>query len=239
MKWTWQQRGRNDHANWKVQTARLASALLRWEHQAFDKAQNEPTSNEEAGLPFTATVVVIDVFDRSSRTFTSRSGEVYPNEMLIRGGCLASSPLVPVTAFSLDCLRFYRALRSRCSSYSVETFVKTLADIHHVHFHSYHVAQFSQAFAVYDNLQLHLSNDLDMLLGRTDTDWHQKHKCPACSYELDDESPLRPQMMFSMDGNNSLKRLLKGGHEDVGSYSPAYFISLLDVNQFANEVTRI
>ncbi|KAG8752940.1 hypothetical protein FRC12_011728 [Ceratobasidium sp. 428] len=239
MKRTWQQCGRNDHANWKVQMARLASALLRWEHQAPDEAQHEPTTNEEAELLFTATIVVIDVFDRSSRTFTSRSGEVYPNETLIRGGCLASSPLVPVTAFSLDCLRLYRALRSRCSSYSVETFVKTLADIHHVHFHSYHVAQFSRAFAVYDDLQLHLSNDLDMLLGRTDTDWHQKHKCPACSYELDDESPLRPRMMFSMDGNNSLKRLLKGGREDVGSYSPTYFISPSDVNQFANEVTRV
>ncbi|KAG8708373.1 hypothetical protein FRC09_001286 [Ceratobasidium sp. 395] len=78
-----------------------------------------------------------------------------------------------------------------------------------------------------------------MLLGRTDADWQQKHKCPACLYKLDNESPLRPQMMFSMDGNNSLKQLLKGGHEDVGSYSPAYFISPLDVNQFANEVTRV
>ncbi|KAG8685049.1 hypothetical protein FRC09_014992, partial [Ceratobasidium sp. 395] len=239
MKRTWQQRGQNDHANWKVQTDRLASALLRWEHQAPDDAENQVTPNEEARLPFTATVVVIDVFDRSSRTFTSRSGEVYPNETLIRGGCLSSSPLVPVTAFSLNCLRLYRALRSRCSSYSIETFVKTLADIHYVHFHSYHVAQFSRAFAVYDDLQLHLSQGLDKLLGRTDADWHQKHKCAACSYELDDESPLRPRMMFSMDGNNSLKRLLKGGHEDVGSYSPAYFLSPSDVNQFENEVTRV
>ncbi|KAG8722579.1 hypothetical protein FRC09_006050 [Ceratobasidium sp. 395] len=219
--------------------ARLASALLRWEHQAPNKAQNETTINEEARLPFTATVVVIDVFDWSSRTFTSRSGEVYPNETLIRGGCLASSPLVPVTAFSLDCLQLYRALWSRCSSYSIETFVKTLADIHHVHFHSYHVTQFSRAFAVYDDLQLHLFKDLDKLLSQTDANWHQKHKCPACSYKLNDELPLRPWMMFSMDGNNSLKQLLKGGHEDVGSYTPAYFISPSAVNRFANEVTRV
>ncbi|KAG8725372.1 hypothetical protein FRC09_001176 [Ceratobasidium sp. 395] len=233
------QRGRNDHANWKVQIPRLASVLLRWEHQAFDEAQSEAVSNEEGDLPFMATVVVIDVFDRSSRTFTSRSGEVYPNETLIRGGCLASSPLVPVTAFSLDCLQLYRALRSRCSSYSIETFVKTLADLHHVHFHSYHVTQFSRTFAIYDDLQLHLSKDLDKLLGRTDVDWHQKHKCSACSYELDDELPLRPRKMFSMDGNNSLKRLLKGGHEDVGSYTPTYFLSPSNVNRFKNEVTRV
>ncbi|KAG9086850.1 hypothetical protein FS749_003328 [Ceratobasidium sp. UAMH 11750] len=42
-----------------------------------------------------------------------------------------------------------------------------------------------------------------------------------------------------MDGNNSLKRLAKGGHADVGSYTGFYFLPATEVDIFQNEVTRI
>ena len=37
--------------------------------------------------------------------------------------------------------------------------------------------------------------------------WHLKNTCPACSYQLHGEKKLIFDMLITMDGNNSLKRM--------------------------------
>ncbi|KAG2109486.1 hypothetical protein DEU56DRAFT_874508 [Suillus clintonianus] len=40
-------------------------------------------------------------------------------------------------------------------------------------------------------------------------DWHVKHACPACTYKLTDEPELTFSLLYAMDGNDSLKRVLR------------------------------
>lgn len=44
---------------------------------------------------------------------------------------------------------------------------------------------------------------------RDSPDWRLKHACPACTYKLADEEPLLYTMLYTMDGNDSLKRILR------------------------------
>jgi hypothetical protein len=45
-------------------------------------------------------------------------------------------------------------------------------------------------------------------LGR-DSSWRLKHACPACTYKLEDEDALIFERLTTMDGNDSLKRVLR------------------------------
>lgn len=45
-------------------------------------------------------------------------------------------------------------------------------------------------------------------LGR-DSKWRLKHACPACTYKLKGEDALIFDMLTCMDGNDSLKRVLR------------------------------
>jgi len=45
-------------------------------------------------------------------------------------------------------------------------------------------------------------------------DWHLKHACPACTYTLTDEEKLHFKILYAMDGNNSLKRILQHSLDD-------------------------
>jgi hypothetical protein len=47
-----------------------------------------------------------------------------------------------------------------------------------------------------------------LLLGR-DSKWRMKHACPACMYKLEGEDKLIFDMLTTMDGNDSLKCVLR------------------------------
>ncbi|KAK7013207.1 hypothetical protein R3P38DRAFT_2546483 [Favolaschia claudopus] len=47
------------------------------------------------------------------------------------------------------------------------------------------------------------------VLGRGAADWRMKNCCPACTYKLEGEMKLVFQMLLTMDGNDSLKRVLR------------------------------
>lgn len=46
-------------------------------------------------------------------------------------------------------------------------------------------------------------------LARDKEDWQLCHACPACMYKLHDELILIFEMLYAMDGNDSLKRILR------------------------------
>jgi hypothetical protein len=47
-------------------------------------------------------------------------------------------------------------------------------------------------------------------LGRESSDWRLRHCCPACTYHLEGEKKLPFNILFAMDGNDSLKRVRRG-----------------------------
>lgn len=204
VKRSWASRNSAEASHWGLQMPRLINAFLHWRHSGHDSTL-AGSNEEQANTPLPEStldyqVLCIDVFGQSEKTFQSSVGELYANETLIRFGYLATVPLVPHTAISLDCLRLYRALRGRCGALSIESFVRVLCDLHNVHFHKYHCAQFSQAFIVYSSLVAGVSEKLDAALGRDDRDWRMKNHCPPCSYELEGEPRVNPRRMFTMDG---------------------------------------
>jgi hypothetical protein len=46
-------------------------------------------------------------------------------------------------------------------------------------------------------------------LGRDSPNWRLAHACPACTYKLEGEADLIFKMLVTMDGNDSLKRILR------------------------------
>jgi hypothetical protein len=60
-------------------------------------------------------------------------------------------------------------------------------------------------------------NCVQAALGRNSPDWRLRHACPACTYKLKNEQHLLYALLFTMDGNDSLKRILRRilGEDDV------------------------
>lgn len=54
-----------------------------------------------------------------------------------------------------------------------------------------------------------MAHRVDTALSRDSLDWRLKHACPACTYHLKDEEPLKFSMLLTCDGNDSLRRVLK------------------------------
>ena len=46
-------------------------------------------------------------------------------------------------------------------------------------------------------------------LKRDSPDWRLRHACPPCTYILEDEPKLQFNMLYTVDGNDSLKRIIR------------------------------
>jgi hypothetical protein len=89
-------------------------------------------------------------------------------------------------------------------------------------------------------------------LGRQSSDWHIRHSCPACTYKLQGEKQLLFSMLWAMDGNDSLKRILcrmanpDTGEQDGPSRERAdsrvvsgdLYLSQDQVNKWARELAK-
>ena len=60
-----------------------------------------------------------------------------------------------------------------------------------------------------------MDNIVSQVLRRDSDDWRLKHACAACTYKLMDEPDLKFKLLFAMDGNDSLKRILWRLPEDI------------------------
>lgn len=70
-----------------------------------------------------------------------------------------------------------------------------------------------------------LANELTQkALGRHSEDRRLRHVCPPCTYVLEDENKLKFSMLYTMDGNDSLKRIQRREAipitDDVSSNEP-------------------
>lgn len=124
------------------------------------------------------------------------------------------APYSPSTAITINALEFYRIIHLRCPHISIQAFVKTLCDIHGRPFKSYLSRQFSISFDLYLSIRRYVDNKVQQTLKRDSPDWRLRHICPPCTYILEDEPKLQFNMLYTVDGNDSLKRIIR--RETVG-----------------------
>lgn len=116
-----------------------------------------------------------------------------------------------------------------------------------VEFHRHLSRQFSIAFDVYLQIRCRIAAIVTESLQRDSPNWHLQHACPACTYVLTDEETLIFKMLYAMDGNDSLKRVLRRSLDDDDSlgtsselptgqlFTSDRYLSRTFVDQFARE----
>ncbi|KAJ7176367.1 hypothetical protein C8R43DRAFT_872549 [Mycena crocata] len=127
---------------------------------------------------------------------------------LILEGLMPCAPWKPSVVIKIRVLEAYRVTHVRCPQLAVQSFVKALCDIHGVAYKPYLCQQFSIAYDLYLELRRRVDERVSKTLGR-DSTWRMKHACPACTYKLEGEDRLIFDMLTTMDGNDSLKRVLR------------------------------
>lgn len=80
--------------------------------------------------------------------------------------------------------------------------------------------QFSIAFDVYLSIRAKVDQIVQATLQRDSPNWRLKHACPACTYKLEDEQPLLFTMLYTMDGNDSLRRIIRRSSSDNDDETP-------------------
>ncbi|KAG1780720.1 hypothetical protein EV702DRAFT_1023402 [Suillus placidus] len=168
---------------------------------------------------------------------------------LVRQGVFPCSPISPTVGITTEVLELYRVVHLRSPHLSIQMFVKSVCDLHEVEFRRHLSRQFSIAFDAYLQVRRNTAAMVAESLQRDSPDWRLKHSCPACRYELVDEEQLTFSMLYAMDGNDSLKRVLRrsldpDGDESLGPSSELptgqqlttdRYLSRAFVDQFARD----
>jgi Kyakuja-Dileera-Zisupton transposase len=121
---------------------------------------------------------------------------------------VASSPFTPSYAVSIRTLDIYRTTHLRCPHLAIEPFLKSLCDMYGAPYRPALRQAFSTCYDVYLRLREETEKLVAAALNRDGT-WRRQNPCSACTYRLEGEEALRFEMLVTMDGNNSLKRILR------------------------------
>ncbi|KAJ7858710.1 hypothetical protein B0H14DRAFT_3085063 [Mycena olivaceomarginata] len=127
---------------------------------------------------------------------------------LVREGLLPCGPWEPTVAITVRVLEAYHIQHAHCPQLAIQSFVKSLCDMHGVTHRPYLCQQFSIAYDLYLDIRRRTDERVMGILGRN-SKWRMKHTCPACMYKLEGEDKLIFDMLTTMDGNDSLKRVLR------------------------------
>ena len=128
---------------------------------------------------------------------------------IVRHGLIPCAPYTPTTAITIRVLEFYRIIHLRCPHISIQAFVRTLCDLRCTPFKPYLSRQFSISFDLYLSIRALVDERVLHTLKRDSPDWHLRHVCPSCTYVLEKEPPLKFSMLYTVDGNDSLKRIIR------------------------------
>ncbi|KAJ7310639.1 hypothetical protein DFH08DRAFT_918249 [Mycena albidolilacea] len=207
-RWDWRtRRDRTERRNldFMAQMPEMILAYMRW------------CDPEEGGSPISDTdedtevysILVIDMFDTERREIVldPRGGGISP--ALIMQGLVPCAPWKPTAAITTRVLEVYRVAHARCPQLAIQAFVKTLCNLHGVPYRPYLLQQFSISYDLYLDLRRRTEARLLHRLGRDLFAWRVKHDCPACMYKLEGEDELILDVSVTLDGGNSLKRVLQ------------------------------
>ncbi|KAJ6448607.1 hypothetical protein DFH09DRAFT_965996, partial [Mycena vulgaris] len=127
---------------------------------------------------------------------------------LVLEGLMPCAPWASTVAITIRVLEAYRIMHVRCPQLAIQSYVKSLCDMDGVAYKPYLCQQFSIAYDVYLEIRRRTDEHVMAALGR-DSQWRMKHACPASTYKLEGEDKLIFNMLTTMDGNDSLKRVLR------------------------------
>ena len=182
---------------------------------------------------------------------------------LIRNGCLPCAPFKPTVVITIRAVEFFRLSHLRCPHFSVQSYAKTLCDMHgvstsfstithigftftlQVPFGRWLSRQFSIAYDLYLDIRRRVDSLIQVALKRDAPNWRLQNACPACTFKLKDEPKLKFDMLFTMDGNDSLKRVLRRGDKGLDVERPDdrfldtdYYVTRKDVDRWAECTTK-
>ncbi|KAJ7867193.1 hypothetical protein B0H14DRAFT_3441890 [Mycena olivaceomarginata] len=138
---------------------------------------------------------VVDMFETSTVEVKLKPTENGIAPALVREGLFPCAPWEPSVAIPVRVLEAY--------------------SIQHVAYRPFLCQQFSIAYDLYLDIRRRVDERVMLLLGR-DSKWRMKHACPACMYKLEGEDKLIFDMLTTMDGNDSLKRVLRRSKTSMG-----------------------
>lgn len=134
---------------------------------------------------------------------------------LIQQGLVPCAPFRPGLAITTRLLEIFRNLHLRCPHLSTQAFVKGLCDLHGHPFQPYLATQFTICYDLFVEIRAAVRKQVDIALERDSPNWRLRNARSACTYKLEDEPPLVFDMLVTMDGNDSLKRIVR---KDIPEY---------------------
>ncbi|KAF6749130.1 hypothetical protein DFP72DRAFT_992049 [Ephemerocybe angulata] len=208
-------RDRQERQNegWEAQMESLVQAYMLWDYEL------DPELGLEAARPSHVADATVDS-DGGFRLMVLDTYRTYyfhvkesPRDAsracaVIRHGLIPSAPFAPAYAVSIRTLETYRLAHLRCPHLSIEPFVKSLCDMYGAPFRGGLRKAFSKCLDIYLRLRDEVQKLVDAALGR-DHSWRLQNACPACTYTLEGEAKLKFKMLVAMDGNESLKRVIR------------------------------
>ncbi|KAH7908461.1 hypothetical protein BJ138DRAFT_1115822 [Hygrophoropsis aurantiaca] len=213
------------------QIRELTNAYLAWSrNRSIKQSQGifNELQSEQDNLPNDINTVkwpikVVDMMCAENMSVCILPSDTFISSALVRRGIVPCSPISPTVAITIDALELYRVAHLRSPHFSIQAFVKTLCDLHGVEFHRYLSRQFSIAYDVYLQILSTVNTLVTEAIQRDSQDWRLKHACPACTYKLEGEDSLVFSMLYAMDGNDSLKRVLRRliAEDDIDDLGPS------------------
>ncbi|KAJ7104590.1 hypothetical protein C8R43DRAFT_1092224 [Mycena crocata] len=168
--------------DWRTRRDRTESRTRDFQGQMpemIHEATREPAEEEIYDVD------VVDMFETTSMgvSLDPTAGGVAP--ALVLEGLMPCAPWKPSVVIKIRVLEMYRVTHVRCPQLAVQAFVKSLCDIHGVAYRPYLCQQFSIAYDLYLDLRRRVDE------------------------RLEGEDQLIFDMLTTMDGNDSLKRVLR------------------------------
>ncbi|KAJ3897771.1 hypothetical protein F5879DRAFT_813533, partial [Lentinula edodes] len=141
------------------------------------------------------------------------TGYSWQSSSLVRAGIIPTSPLRHTTGVTIRTISFYHKLFVRCPRLGVQPFAKALCDTQGIAFKPYLSTQLYEALDAYIAILNGVRAHTREALSRQGREWRMLNACPSCQFRLKEDPDLQVQMIVSMDGNDSLKRVER--KEDV------------------------
>ncbi|KAI0323727.1 hypothetical protein GY45DRAFT_1229179, partial [Cubamyces sp. BRFM 1775] len=117
------------------------------------------------------------------------------NVTLALQGYMGTAPVRPSVAIGFKTLEAYCQLHRVCPRLSIQVQVRALC----------YLQMFSIAFDMYLDILHHVDKRANIPHGRNAASYCMLNACAPCLYQLEDEQPLSPALLVTMDGNQSLK----------------------------------
>ncbi|KAG6875524.1 hypothetical protein C0992_003482 [Termitomyces sp. T32_za158] len=195
-----------------MQLASMVNAFLKWSKECgFSGSSIGTPLSQDAVIQETRSVQVVDLFETYKLDVPLLQGTETIAAALVEQGLIPSAPYQPTVAFSTRTMELYRTTNLRCPHLAIQSFVKSLCDLHGVPFLHCLSKQFSIAYDVYLSICKETEQHVQVALKCDVLQWRLHHACPACTYKLEGEKKMIFEMLVTMDGNDSLKHIIQCG----------------------------